>query len=331
MGDAEADPGQGATRPEGAGRSPDFVGRARLLPGEGFALRSGIWRWALRAASEDRRRPVGIGVRGGGGAQLVSRFYDVGAGRRLHARVSVARGRSTTPVVLVHGLIVSSRYLMPTAVELAADFPVLVPDLPGYGSSDAPAGRALDLTALADAVIACARADGHECVSLVGNSFGAQIVVEAALRHPEHVDRVVLLGPTVDPAARGLIRQSVRWLRNAPDEHLSAVPIMARDLADVGPWRAAHLLRVMLGDRVEEKLPHVHCPALVVRAGRDRVVPSEWALRVAALLPRGELAVLPGYAHMAHYSGPLALVPLLRPFLLARARSSAMSGPFASA
>ena len=291
--------------------SADLVGSPRLRPGAGFALRRGVWRWALRVASERRAEPVGIALRGG--PQLHSGWYAIDGGN-LHVRASAAPAASVTPVVLVHGVIVSSRYLLPAAVELAASFPVLVPDLPGFGLSD-PAPAPPELATLADATIECALAAGHERVSLVGNSFGAQVVVEAALRHSQRVERMALIGPTVDPAARSLARQYVRWQRNAPDEHPSCALVMARDLVDVGLRGVARRLRVMLDDAIEDKLPHVRCPALVVRGGRDRVVPAEWARRAAALLPRGELAVVEGYAHMAHYSGPLAVVPVLRRFL----------------
>ena len=295
------------------GAGDDLAGAPRLRPGQGFALRSGISRWALRAATERRHAPVSLALRGG--PRLGSTWYEI-QGRRLRAHTSPGPEPSrSTPVVLVHGVIVSSRYLLPMAVELASDFPVLVPDLPGYGLSE-PMSSAPDLAALADATIECAVAAGHERVSLVGNSFGGQVVVEAALRHPERVERVALLAPTVDSAARSLPRQYARWQRNAPDEHPSCVLVMARDLADVGLPRAVRLLRVMLGDSIEEKLPHVRCPALVLRGGRDRVVPARWAERVAALLPDGRLEIVPGYGHMAHYAGPLAVVPVLRPFLL---------------
>jgi pimeloyl-ACP methyl ester carboxylesterase len=125
----------------------------------------------------------------------------------------------------------------------------------------------------------------------------------------------VLLGPTVDPAARGLATQYARWQRNAPDEHLSVVPIMARDLVDIGLSRAARMLRLMLDDRIEEKLAGVAAPTLVVRGGRDRVAPAAWAERATSLLPDARLETVPGYAHMAHYSGALALAAVLRPFL----------------
>lgn len=229
-------------------------------------------------------------------------------------RASAADETCRDALVLVHGVIVSSRYLMPLGVELADRYRVLIPDLPGYGLSDAPRAP-LTLSALADAVIACADAAGYDRVALAGNSFGAQVVVEAAVRHPERVARVALLGPTVDPSARDLPRQYVRWQRGAPWEHPSAIPLMARDVADVGVARAARLLRVMLADSIESKLPAVTCPALVVRGGRDHVAPAEWARLACRLLPDGRLVTVPGYGHMAHYSGPLAVASVLRPFL----------------
>jgi 2-hydroxy-6-oxonona-2,4-dienedioate hydrolase len=287
------------------------AGRPRLLPGEGFALRRGIWAWAASVATERPTRPVGLALRGG--PKLASRTF-AHDGRALHVRAGGPAHSSRTAVVLVHGVIVSSRYLMPLGLELARDRPVLIPDLPGSGLSEPP-GRPPTLASLAGAVIACARATGHTRVALVGQSFGAQVVVEAAVREAPLVERLALVGPTVDPAARNLPTQYVRWQRNAPDEHLSVVPIMARDLADVGPVRAARLLRVMLDDAIEDRLPGVACPALVVHGGRDRNVPAAWAQRVADALPRGALAAVPGYAHMAHYSGPLAVAPVLRRFL----------------
>jgi 2-hydroxy-6-oxonona-2,4-dienedioate hydrolase len=90
---------------------------------------------------------------------------------------------------------------------------------------------------------------------------------------------------------------------------------MARDVADIGLVRATRLLRVMLHDRLEDRLPQVRCPTLVVRGGRDSVVPDRWARRAASLVPDGRLAVMPGYAHMPHYSGPFAPMPMLREFL----------------
>jgi pimeloyl-ACP methyl ester carboxylesterase len=39
-------------------------------------------------------------------------------------------------------------------------------------------------------------------VAVLGNSFGCQVAVELAVRHPDRVAGLVLVGPTMDPSAR---------------------------------------------------------------------------------------------------------------------------------
>src|SRR3954463_12088270 len=114
---------------------------------------------------------------------LASRW--VRAGRlRLHARVSVLPVAASAPtVVLVHGLLVSSRYMIPTAERLAAYCHVHSPDLPGYGKSAKPRA-ALDVPRLADALAAYIEAAGLERVVLLANSFGCQVAADYAARYP---------------------------------------------------------------------------------------------------------------------------------------------------
>ena len=102
----------------------DLTGPPRRRPGERFAVREGMWRLALRLALERRSGPAQAGP-------LVGRWYETAHGA-LFARVAAGEGSSASaPVVLVHGVIVSSRYLVPLAVELSRRFPVAVPGLPG--------------------------------------------------------------------------------------------------------------------------------------------------------------------------------------------------------
>jgi len=216
--------------------------------------------------------------------------------------------------VLIHGVIVSGRYLTPLGAALSRDFPVAIPDLPGYGLSQA-AASGQTLAEFADAAVASAALLGADHLSLVGNSFGAQIAIEAAIRHPETVERIVLIGPTTDPRARSLPRQYLRWQRCGPHEHPSVFPVLARDLLDVGAVRAARLLGVMLRDRPEDKLPAVRQPALVVRGEHDHVAPADWARFVARLLPDGRMTEIPSQGHMPHWSGAAAVASALRDFL----------------
>ena len=217
-------------------------------------------------------------------------------------------------VVLVHGLVVSSRYMVPTAERLAPNCRVFAPDLPGFGRSEKPP-RVLDVAGLSDALSAWMGEVGLERAALVGNSFGCQIIADLAVRHPGRVERAVLQGPTMDPLGRSVPRQVGRFLIDAPREPLSLVPIELLDYLSAGTRRAWRTFRYALEDRIEEKLPHMRVPTLVVRGSRDPIAPQRWAEEATRLLPMGRLVVIPGSAHAMNYSSPLELTRVILPFL----------------
>jgi pimeloyl-ACP methyl ester carboxylesterase len=103
-------------------------------------------------------------------------------GVAIHDRCSLAHPNDTTPVVLLHGLAVSHRYLMPLAARLVGHHPVHVVDLPGFGLSGDP-GRVLNITEHADHLTDWLQAAGLPSVVVLGNSFGCQVAVELAVRH----------------------------------------------------------------------------------------------------------------------------------------------------
>ena len=242
-------------------------------------------------------------------------------GVRIHARVGsaaaapLARLGDRPPVVLVHGIGVSSRYLVPTARALAADFLVLAPDLPGSGRSNRP-GHTLDIVELAGALRDWMDAIGLDRPAFIASSMGCQVVVELAIRSPDRVDKLVLVGPTVVPRWRSVSRQLPRWLLEAAREPLSLWPIILDDYCRFGMRRFFETARFALAHRMEDRLPHVSAPTLVVRGEHDAFVSAEWVEEVARLLPNGRVAVVPRAAHAANYSQPEALARLVRPFLL---------------
>ena len=134
---------------------------------------------------------------------------------------------------------------------------------------------------------------------VLGNSFGCQVAVELAVRHPEHVRGLVLVGPTMDPAARTTSRQILRWLRDTAREDPLQLPILLRDIYDAGLHRVIGTLAHALRDPIEDKLPLVRVPVLVTR---------------------GELAVVPG-PHNANYGAAHHLGALVRDFLRQRVQA----------
>jgi 2-hydroxy-6-oxonona-2,4-dienedioate hydrolase len=233
---------------------------------------------------------------------------------RLHARYAVEAGEAALPLVLVHGLVVSSRYMAALARQLASRYRVFAPDLPGFGRSDKPR-RVLSLAELADALARWLDAAGLARAAFYANSLGCQILVEFALRHPARVEGLVLQGPTMDQTRPGARWQILHWLANGSRERLSLNAILAADYAQAGVRRALLGFRHALRHPMKERLAQVPHPTLVIRGGRDPIVSQAWAEQVAGLLPRGRLVVIPGGPHTLNHSRPLEVSRVLRPFL----------------
>ncbi len=212
--------------------------------------------------------------------------------------------------MLVHGIAVSSRYMVPTIRALAHRFFVLAPDLPGSGRSHKPR-EALDVPQLADVLARWIETRGVSPCVLVGNSFGCQVVVECAVRHPHLVRALVLAGPTVDPAAPTVAAQVSRWAVNALREPLSLVGVVVREVLDWGPRRVVVTFGYGLRDEIETKLPRVVQPTLVVRGSRDVIAPQPWTTRAAELLPRGRHAVIAGAPHAVNWNAPVRFARLI--------------------
>lgn len=237
-------------------------------------------------------------------------------GRPLYARVSSHSDPAAPTVVLVHGAFISSRYMIPAATRLAAHATVYAPDLPGYGKSARPP-RIPTVAGYAEMLVRWMEAAGVARAAFVGNSFGCQIVATLAVRYPERVSRAILVGPTVDPAHRTYGQQGARLILDGAREPLRYLPLLLGDCLRIGLRQAVQLAREVLADRIEDQLPHMRLPTLVVRGGRDPLVPQRWAEEATRLLPAGRLAVIPDVAHVAHYDAPDRFVALARPFLTA--------------
>lgn len=236
-------------------------------------------------------------------------------GTLVHMRVSTEPVPADAPtVVLVHGLGLSGRYMRPVAARLARRYQVYVPDLPGFGDSAKPE-RVLDVPGLADTLVAWMRAARIGRAALLGNSFGCQIIADLAARRPELVERAVLQGPTAPPEERTWFWQFVRWRQNQPYNPRSMRPSTRGDYRKAGYYRVLRTFHYSLDDPIEDKLPRIPAPVLVIRGGRDPICRQDWAERVTSRLPHGRLVVIPGVAHTLVYTAPLELARICGPFL----------------
>jgi NAD(P)-dependent dehydrogenase (short-subunit alcohol dehydrogenase family)/pimeloyl-ACP methyl ester carboxylesterase len=246
--------------------------------------------------------------------RLEDHWTDV-HGLRMFARVSVdPPAASAAPVVLVPGLNVSSRHMVQLGELLAPHVRVYSPDLPGYGRSEKPR-HFLTLPELSDALAEWMTAVGLDRAALLGSSYSAQIVADFAVRYPERITRAVLASPTVDPRSRPLPKLFWLWRVNEGREPKHVGQTTMRDYQDVGPLRALFTMWQMVRDHVEERLPRIRVPTLVVRGGRDPLVPQQWGAEITRLVPNARLAVIPHGAHALNLDAPLELARVVRPFL----------------
>lgn len=234
-------------------------------------------------------------------ALLVSKEIIIN-GMHVYMRVS-KNAVNKTPIILVHGLAVSSRYMEPLARELASDFYVIAPDFPGHGKSAKPK-HTLTIPQQADFLAQVMNELQIEQAILLGNSFGCQIVVDFALRYPKMVTHVILAGATMDTKDRNFPEQVIRLFMDMPREPISYLPVILRESFDVGLHRILKNTDHSLDDSVEKKLPKISVPTLVIRGERDPIVPQRWANTIASLIPIAVNAVIPKAGHVINYNSP---------------------------
>lgn len=220
-------------------------------------------------------------VAGSGGVDLAIRVLNAGS--------------SEVPALLVHGLSSNARLWDGVASRLAAGgHPVAAVDLRGHGRSAKPE-TGYDWSTLTEDLLAVADALGWPQPVVAGQSFGGNLVVELAARHPERVAAAVLVdGGTIElqarfadwptceaalspPALEGTrVEQFESYLRanhpNWPEEGIAGTLGNVEVLADgtIRPWlsRRHHLalLRLLWEHHPSERWADIKLPVVLVPA-----------------------------------------------------------------
>jgi pimeloyl-ACP methyl ester carboxylesterase len=252
---------------------------------------------------------------------IQSRSVEV-AGHRVHY---LAEGPANGPVVvLVHGLGGSAEHWRNLAPYLAqSGFRVYIPDLLGYGRSESPTDFSYSVHDEAAVVVGFMDALGLKQVELGGWSMGGWIAVLVAAQHPERVNRLMLfdaVGLNVPPPFdTALFTPSTVDQLNQLEALLSPQPqpipaFIARDLLRnfrLNGWVVQHALATMLTaqDVVDNLLPQLKMPVLLVWGSLDRISPPDRGETMHRLIPQSQLDVFPGCGHMAPLECSAAVGP----------------------
>jgi pimeloyl-ACP methyl ester carboxylesterase len=268
----------------------------------------------------------------------------------LHGHRAVYRVAGSGPtVVLIHGMINSSRHWEEVAARLARTHRVIAPDLIGHGDAATPRGD-YSLGAHAAMIRDLMSTIGVERATIVGHSLGGGVAMQFFYQFPQRTERLVLissggLGHEVSPLLRGAaLPASAALLRLATQRqvvggiaaaggrlrargvrsgvYLQAVARALGPLAEPGSRRAfLQTLRAVIdvqGQKVSarDRLYLLgEMPTLIVWGERDRTIPLEHGLEASAAIPNCRFETLPGAAHFPNLEDPAGLAHVLGDFL----------------
>lgn len=231
------------------------------------------------------------------------------------------------PLVLVHGLLFSSRMFERLAARLEHRRLLLL-DLRGHGRSSKPTDPAeYTWRALADDVVAVLDAAGIDRAVVGGTSLGADTALAVAAHHPERVTGMLLEMPVLsdsEPFARRVFGPTSALLRRGAPVlapltcAVGRVPVprrppelaAVRDMLSGHPRATAALLRGLLDSERPDVtvLGTTSVPALVIGHARDPLHAIADAHHVAAVLPGSELHESRSFLHYRWAVGELASV-----------------------
>ncbi len=233
----------------------------------------------------------------------------------IHGKANPAR----PPLVLLHGggdtIKTSFGHILP---ELARDRQIIAFEQQGYGHTADIADRPFSFEQSADDTAALLDHLHIEKADLFGFSNGGTIALQVAIRHPKVVRKLVV--------ASALFKRdgAYPWLWDAmANAKLENMPQeLQKEYLKVAPHpenlrmfhdKAAQRMRDFK-DIPTDAIRGITAPALVVVGDAD-VVRPEHAVEMFRLLPRAQLAVLPGTDHMQVTARAEWLAPMIGGFL----------------
>ncbi len=256
-------------------------------------------------------------------------------------RIAYVRAGQGPPLVLVHGAAEDSRVWQLQVAGLAEELTVVAWDEPGAGrSSDLPEG--FGLAGYADGLAALLEALELGPAHLAGISWGGTVALELYRRRPELVATLIMIdsyagwkGSLPADEVRARVEGARRMLAApraeldptfpglfAGDPPAELVPLLADIAADVRPATLAHQLGIMAEADLNDLLPHIDVPTLLVWGSLDARSPLTVASQFEAAIPDTTLVVIEGAGHLSNLERPELVNDAVRAFCRAHAPSS---------
>ncbi len=240
--------------------------------------------------------------------------------------VAYRRKGQGEPTLFLHGA-GFTRMWLPFYEELSRRVDLIAPEHPGYGETAMPDWLSgfddyvLHYDELLDAL-------GLDRVHLVGYSLGGWTAAELAVFFPRRLRSLTLITPAglriPDKPIKNLIAMTPEELWSTVFNDPTNLPSVLPDYEDLeeivhqygeGTTLARLAWNPNYDLKLERRLRRVTCPALVMRAEEDRLLPDEIAERYAELLPAARLHTIPRTGHALPVEQPEQAAAVIADFI----------------
>jgi pimeloyl-ACP methyl ester carboxylesterase len=249
------------------------------------------------------------------------------------------------PLLLIHGLFDLLGTWERLTPHLSDRFKLYAIDLPGFGKSPLPEEWAESLSGMIEAAVAFLDWKGIEKVSIVGSSMGGGIALGVAGKHPERVDKIVLINPygfPSPPVAAEVARSRILgtllpYLLNKPVLRRCARALFSRSLHDprlltdalvervITPFatlrRRRDLFRFLQGistetmRKIDALLPQIRQPVLILWGENDRWLTIDHAKHLNQHLADSRLITLSDCGHLPQMDTPKEVADAITEFI----------------
>ncbi len=251
----------------------------------------------------------------------------------VHYQV-IGRG---APLLLIHGWLGSWDLWLPTMRGLAATHRCYAVDLYGFGESGKRQDSA-QVNAYIDMVPVFLDALGIERATVIGHSMGGTTALGAAIRYPERVKRVGVIGSPIVGSSLALLLKlaSVPWIGRLTRRSVGLLalglrlyaplvtrapgvwyPMVSRDIKRTTIESFFGSIRSLRHTDLRPTLAQVQMPALGIYGMRDVIVhPNQHAV-MSAGIAHAQVETLPRSGHFPMLDEPAAFDRLIRGFVAA--------------
>jgi pimeloyl-ACP methyl ester carboxylesterase len=238
-------------------------------------------------------------------------------GKPLHYR---KLGTTGSPIIFIHGLGGSSEYYSPliAMLKLAESHSVHLVDLEGHGLSPTSAASSISISSYASDIQALMQQASVNGATVVAHSMGCLVALDLALKAPELVSKLVLLGPPPSPLPEAGRNGSVARAKVVRESGMSAVVDAIITAGTSAKSKAENLVGIaavrlsLLGQDPEgyakgctalagasEAIPvnQIKATTLIVTGDEDKVSPPSVCEKMAGEIKGARVEVLPGVGH----------------------------------